>query len=51
MADFSVFLGNHVRPITDMLTLQFLLFVIHNQKDLNQISLESMVAFDDTAVV
>ena len=35
MADFSIFLGNHVRPITDPLTLRFLLFVIHNQKDLN----------------
>ena len=32
---FQYFLGNHVRPITDPLKLRFLLFVIHNQKDLN----------------
>ena len=38
MADFSIFLGNHVRPITDPLRLRFLLFVIHNQKDLNKIN-------------
>ena len=35
MADFSIFLGNYVHPITDPLKLRFLLFVIHNQKDLN----------------
>ena len=38
MADFSIFSGNHVRPNIDPLTLRFLLFVIHNQKDLNLIN-------------
>ena len=35
MADFSIILGNYMHPITDQLTLRFLLFEIHHQKDLN----------------